>query len=97
MPEQAVEYKAILQELQSLRTEMGRFVVPGIGFAKDHSDWSAHADWSSGSKNLLGDFNLSTRIGLPSTTAQLDNIIADSSSVRFLEVVKSLQDMIVEK
>ena len=97
MHEKAVEYNAILQELQALRTEMGRFIIPGIGFSKDHSDWSAHAKWSSGSKNLLGDFDLTARIGLPSTAAQLDKIIADTSSTRFLEVAKSLQDMVVEK
>lgn len=87
----------IRNELQALRGEIARIGKIEIGLAKAHSDWSAHGRWSSGSKALLGDFDLTTRIGLPETAAQLDKIISETTSTRFLEVAKSLKEMLVEK
>ncbi|TVL96629.1 MAG: hypothetical protein CV087_23525 [Candidatus Brocadia sp. WS118] len=97
MPAEKIPIEEIRTELQSIRGELARFGSFLTPFVKDHSDWSAHGKWSSGHKNLLGDFSLSTRIGLPSSTQQLDKIISESSSTRFLEVAKSLGDLLIEQ
>lgn len=97
MPEKTLDTNTIVKELQALKTEIGKIGQFTIPMAKDHGDWSAHGKWSSGSKALLGDFDLTTKIGQPTSKAQLDQIIMEASSSRFLEVAKSLQSMIGEK
>lgn len=87
----------IRSELEALRGEIGRIGGLGIPSVKGHSDWGAHGKWSSYSKALMGDFDLSTKIGIPTTAAQLDKVITETTSTRFLEVAKSLRDMIAEK
>lgn len=96
MPEK-IAIEEIRKELQALRGEFARIGEIAISFAKAHSDWSAHARWSSGCSALLGQFDLSTSIGLPTTSTQLDKIISETTSTRFLEVAKSLKDMLIEK
>ena len=88
---QEISTEEIRSELVSLRTEIGR-----LGFAKAHSDWSAHADWSSSSKALEGQFSLATKIGNPAEAIQLEKIMNDASSDRFLEVAKSLNSLLKE-
>ena len=85
----------IRKELGVLRTEIGRVAgVSAAMLARAHSDWSAHGDWSSSSKYLEGQFRLTTKIGNPVDTVQLERIVSDSSSERFLEVAKSLNNML---
>ncbi|MCU0286448.1 MAG: hypothetical protein MUF15_08610, partial [Acidobacteria bacterium] len=86
--------ESILNELRSLHDDIRSIRVSETEFDQEHSDWGAHAKWSSGAQALLGDFDISTKIGLPGNRSQLDRIITDSSSSRFLEVAKSLRDMI---
>lgn len=87
----------IYKELKTLQEEVARMKGMSMPFTAAHTDWSAHAKWSSGSRELLGDFDLSTKIGLPATAAQLDKIIAETTSTRFLEVARSLKEMLAEK
>lgn len=81
----------IRQQLESLRAEVGRVAAGGI-YAASHSDWSAHGRWSSGSKELQGELSISTHLG-QAIPEQVQKVISDSSSERFLEVARSLRDM----
>jgi len=99
-----ISSEEIRNELAAIRAEISR--VPA-GFSaiaalmKDHSKWSAHGDWSSGSEALAGRFSLSSELGQPRTveraTERLDKVLSDVSSERFMEVAKSLRSVLMEK
>lgn len=81
----------ILNELQLLKRQ-----ITDLGSIVKSSTWSAHADWASSSSNLAGNINLSTQLGKDAATTkdQLDAVIRDSSSERFLEIAKELSSII---
>lgn len=86
----------IRRELAALHTEIRMMGPTAALLAKSHSDWSAHGDWSSSSKALEGKFSLATKIGNPEGAIQLERIINDASSERFVEVAKSLNTILKE-
>jgi hypothetical protein len=61
------------------------------------SDWSAHARWKSSSKSLPGDFDLSSSVSRVGSIKQIDQLIADSSSAKLIEVAKSLKQTLKEE
>ena len=83
-------------ELAELRAAMGQLAQARVF---KETEWSAHANWKNKSRNLLGDYDFSSRFSVPEGVempALLENVINDSSNERFLQVANSLAKLLKE-
>lgn len=91
MPERSIE--EVNNELAAIRADVENLRV-ATPIMRASSEWSAHGQWKSSSSRLLGDFGVSSRLRLPENTElhpQMETVIRDVSSDRFLEIAKSLK------
>ena len=93
-----IDQAKILAELESIRSGLkrGRLgnIAAGIG---EKAIWGSWGSWGSSSARLPGDFSVETVLGNPDTSAQLSQAMESASSEKFLEVAKSLSDLLERK
>jgi hypothetical protein len=87
----AENYEQIRAELESIRTEINRL---SLGKAAGNSEWSVHANW----KSSCGDISWESRVELPADrAAQIEVIAKDMNSERFMDVARSMKELITTR
>lgn len=86
--------EAILGELGSMRRELRSAAGLARGVERAAwGSWGSWGSWSASSAKLPGSFSVETAIGNPDSREQLEEVIRDASSDKFIEVAGSLVKM----
>jgi hypothetical protein len=93
-----IDRDEVLTELAVLKKQIAEIKDPG-GIRAGSSEWKVSAEWKNKSKEFPGEYRIDSQLILPEkfdAIAHIQRLSNDVSSSKFIEVAKSLKEVVTK-